>query len=161
LFPNSRHEISPPTDIISPRRCCHFLMSLYPKRCCKRTVSFRWYLIIYCDFYSPFFQFNCCLVPQLVTGDILAHRDKPKPPLLLSYPHPYHTHHMHKTNKVSVLSPIQRQFNSQLTTHLTINHSAIIFKYQSRFLILWFWSVNEPIVSGRFWNLGPFVSKFN
>jgi hypothetical protein len=30
-------------------------------------------------------------------------------------------HHMHKTNKVSVLSPVQRQFNSQLTTHLTIN----------------------------------------
>jgi hypothetical protein len=42
---------------------------------------------------------------------------------------------MHKTIKVSVLSPVHHQFNSQ--PHLTINHSTISLKYQYRFLIIW------------------------
>jgi hypothetical protein len=55
------------------------------------------------------------------------------------YCHPHiHTlpHHMHKTIKVSILSPLHCQFNSK--PHLTINSSAIIFKYQSWLLIIWF-----------------------
>ena len=52
LFPNSRHEISLPTDRISPRRSRHSLASPYPKQRCKKNGEFlsridflQWFLL--------------------------------------------------------------------------------------------------------------------
>jgi hypothetical protein len=56
----------------------------------KRTVIFCPESIFYSDFYSPFFRLNCCLVPQLATWDISAHKQDittpltPLPPVTLS-----------------------------------------------------------------------------
>ena len=47
----------------------------------KRTVSFCSESIFYSDFYSPFFQLNCCRRPQLATWDIYTHRQNLNTPL--------------------------------------------------------------------------------
>ena len=135
MFPNSRRGKSPSTDRILPRRWRHSILSLYTKWRYKKNGEFLFRIDFYSDFHSPFFQLKWCSIPPNSWQGIswpteINHH---------CYCHPHtHTlpHHMHKTIKVSVLSPIHRQFNSQ--PHLTINHSAIIYKYQSRFLIIWF-----------------------
>jgi hypothetical protein len=47
----------------------------------KRTVSFCTESIFYRDFYSPFFQLNCCRRPQPATWDISAPRQNFNTPL--------------------------------------------------------------------------------
>ena len=89
-FPNLQRGISPPTDRILPRRWRHSILSLYTKWRYKKNSEFLFRIDFYRDFHSPFFQLKWCgIPPQLATGDILAHRDKP--PLLLPSTHPYPT----------------------------------------------------------------------